>query len=337
MSLESVIAPGNDLTLTDPFIIQVLESCPQDHFAELELLAYDIIASGLFSSFSIPIGLTGYNFENTAEWEHSSLTAGFSDEWHLETYRNHTQSGTYSMKCGGNGSDGYSESLHAGMTTPVIPLSGNTTITFWHWMDAETQDGSLAWDGGLVEASFNGGNFSPIQPVGGYPYTIVDNQDSPFDPGIPVFSGSPGWEQAEFDLSGYNGTVQLRFVFGSDGFVNGEGWYIDDLMITNMVDTEDEIVLPVHSELKQNHPNPFNPETSISFSVAEDNVNTEINIYNIKGQKVRTLINDILPKGHHSTLWEGKDDAGNKVGSGVYFTKMRSGKFTNLKKMILMK
>jgi len=241
------------------------------------------------------------------------------------------------MKCGGSGSQGYSASLHAGMTSPVIPLSGNTSITFWHWMDAEIQDASYAWDGGLVEASFNGGDFSPIQPVGGYPYAMVDNQDSPFDPGIPVFSGNHSWEQVEFDLSGYTGNIQLRFVFGSDGFVNGEGWYIDDLAIVNTVDSEDDIVIPVYSELRQNHPNPFNPETTISFSVSEANVNTEICIYNVKGQKVKTLIDEILDSGEHYTVWNGRNDAGNKVGSGVYFTKMNSGKFISIKKMILMK
>jgi len=336
-SLEEVIAPGEELTVSEPFIVQVAENCPQDYFADLEILVYDIVASGLFFQFSIPIGLTGYNFENAIEWEHMSLTAGFSDEWHLETYRNHTDNGSFSMKCGGAGSSDYSASLHAAMTSPVIPISGNTIIRFWHWMDAEIQNTTSAWDGGLIEASFNGGEFSPIQPVGGYPYTIVNNQDSPFDPGMPVFSGTHDWEQVELDLSGYTGSVQLRFVFGSDGFVNGEGWYIDDVTIENLVDAEEDVTIPVISQLKQNHPNPFNPVTNIGFTIAENDVDTEISIYNLKGQRVTTLIQENLPRGDYSVTWEGKDEAGRDVSSGVYFSRMRSGRFTSVKKMILMK
>ncbi len=336
-SMESEIAPGDEVTTSTPFNIFVLEECPLDYFVELEVLAYDIVASGLFTTFSIPVGLTGYNFENAVEWEHASLSNGYSDEWHLEAYRNHTDNGSFSMKCGGSGSSEYSASLHAGMTSPVIPLSGGTMIKFWHWMDAETQNASTAWDGGLVEASFNSGDFSPLQPVNGYPYTIVDNQDSPFDPGIPVFSGSHGWEEVEFDLSGYTGVVQLRFVFGTDGYVNGEGWYIDDITIENNVDTQDDIMIPVVSELKQNYPNPFNPITNICFSVADPEAATEISIYNVKGQKVVTLIDDLLPAGEYNVTWEGKNSRGNNVGSGIYFAKFRSGRFTNVKKMILMK
>jgi peptidase C25-like protein/type IX secretion system substrate protein len=336
-STDAEIAPNDELTISQPFIVSVLESCPMDYFAELEILAYDIVASGLFTTFSIPVGLTGYNFEDATEWEHESLSAGFSDEWHLETYRNHTDNGTFSMKCGGNGSAEYSASLHAALTSPTIPLSGSTIIKFWHWMNAEIQNAATAWDGGLIEASFNGGEFSPIQPVGGYPYTIVDNQDSPFDPGMPVFSGNHDWEQVELDFTGYTGNVQLRFVFGADGYVGGEGWYIDDVTIENTVASDNDIVVPVATELKQNYPNPFNPTTNIVFSVAQSDVITKISIYNVRGQKVITLVNDVLQAGEHTVVWTGKDLAGNNVTSGVYFAKLKSGKFTSLKKMILIK
>lgn len=336
-SLEDEVAPGDEITTSSPFVVSVQEDCPTDYFAEIEVLAYDIVASGLFTNFSIPVGLTGYNFENAVEWEHTSLSAGYSDEWHLETYRNHTENGSFSMKCGGNGSADYSASLHAGMTSPEIPLSGGTTIKFWHWMEAETQNATQAWDGGLVEASFNGGDFSPIQPVGGYPYTIVDNQASPFDPGMPVFSGSHNWEEVEIDLTGYTGTVQLRFVFGTDGYVSGEGWYIDDLTIENTVDSDESIVIPQVSELSSIYPNPFNPETRISFSIAEADVRTELSIFNSRGQKVVTLLHDNLPAGEHIVTWKGKDAQDRRVSSGIYFAKLRSGRFTNVKKMILMK
>ena len=87
-----------------------------------------------------------------------------------------------------------------------------------------------------------------------------------------------------------------------------------------------------------NYPNPFNPETTISFSLTtEITEDTEIVIYNVKGQKVKTLINEILPAGEHSVVWDGTDDNNRQVGSGVYFYKMKAGSLTYTKKMILLK
>lgn len=99
-------------------------------------------------------------------------------------------------------------------------------------------------------------------------------------------------------------------------------------------------------QILSNYPNPFNPaaagagrspETTISFSTTESEFNTQITIYNLKGQKIKTLINDILPVGKHSVVWNGTDEKGKKVSSGVYLYRMKSGKYNQTKKMILMK
>ena len=88
----------------------------------------------------------------------------------------------------------------------------------------------------------------------------------------------------------------------------------------------------------QNYPNPFNPTTTISFSIPKES-NIEISIYNIKGQKVKELISDIrqLPEGQHSVVWDGKDDSGKPVSSGIYLYKLKSGNFDKIKKMIILK
>jgi Secretion system C-terminal sorting domain len=86
-----------------------------------------------------------------------------------------------------------------------------------------------------------------------------------------------------------------------------------------------------------NYPNPFNPETTIKFSTLNSNVTTEIIVFNIKGQKIKTLVNDRFNAGNHSVTWSGTDDKNKDVVSGVYFYKMKSGKYTTTKKMILMK
>ncbi|MCK4653326.1 MAG: hypothetical protein KAU01_02655 [Candidatus Cloacimonetes bacterium] len=104
--------------------------------------------------------------------------------------------------------------------------------------------------------------------------------------------------------------------------------------------------------LHQNYPNPFkpsgagrNPATTISFNISRKDAkrspafdgNAELIIYNIKGQKVKTLVNEVLPSGAHSVVWNGRDSNGNRVGSGIYFYKLQSGKFEEIKKMILLK
>lgn len=112
------------------------------------------------------------------------------------------------------------------------------------------------------------------------------------------------------------------------------GEYINFLTATES-DNEPQIITPSF-QLIGNYPNPFNPETTISFEINEER-NTTLNIYNLKGQKVKTLINRELKAGSHSIGWNGTDTNGNSVASGVYLYKLQSGKYTSTKKMILMK
>ncbi len=88
--------------------------------------------------------------------------------------------------------------------------------------------------------------------------------------------------------------------------------------------------------LYQNYPNPFNPTTTISFNISKES-NVELAIYNIKGQKVKMLINNKLAKGTHQIIWNGKDKKNKHVSSGIYFYRLKTGNFTSTKKMILLK
>ncbi len=85
-----------------------------------------------------------------------------------------------------------------------------------------------------------------------------------------------------------------------------------------------------------NHPNPFNPDTNITFELKKTGFVT-LEIYNVKGQKVRTLINSELDEGAHQVLWDGTEESGKTVTSGFYFYKLKSGQYASTKKMILMK
>ena len=85
-----------------------------------------------------------------------------------------------------------------------------------------------------------------------------------------------------------------------------------------------------------NYPNPFNPITTIEYSIPQDCF-INITIYNIKGQKVKQLVNNQITLGKHSIVWKGKDDNNKPVTSGIYLYKLKTDNFEKTKKMILMK
>jgi Secretion system C-terminal sorting domain/Fibronectin type III domain len=94
--------------------------------------------------------------------------------------------------------------------------------------------------------------------------------------------------------------------------------------------------LIVITELKNNYPNPFNPTTNIAFSIDEA-THVTLEIYNVKGEKVKTLVDRELPADIHNRIWNGADANNRPVTSGVYFYKLKAGSFIETKKMILLK
>lgn len=94
--------------------------------------------------------------------------------------------------------------------------------------------------------------------------------------------------------------------------------------------------LPENYQLSQNFPNPFNPETEISYQLPEATQVTIV-IYNMRGQKIRTLADRVQPVGCYVVRWNGRDETGTAVASGVYFYMLRAGQFNDMKKMILLR
>jgi FlgD Ig-like domain len=88
--------------------------------------------------------------------------------------------------------------------------------------------------------------------------------------------------------------------------------------------------------LNQNHPNPFNPTTAITYQLPAPS-QVQLTIYNTLGQKVRTLVNDRQNAGNYSVQWDGRNDSGIAMASGVYLYQLRAGEFVQTKKLILMK
>jgi len=102
------------------------------------------------------------------------------------------------------------------------------------------------------------------------------------------------------------------------------------------VDNDDPISVPVSYKLNRNYPNPFNPSTTISFSLSKAS-NVSLVVYNIQGQKIRTLYSGMAAAGENSKVWDGKDNSGRSVASGVYFYRLSTPQGSAQKKCILLK
>ncbi|MBL7148612.1 MAG: T9SS type A sorting domain-containing protein [Candidatus Cloacimonetes bacterium] len=185
--------------------------------------------------------------------------------------------------------------------------------------------------GGIKGYTYNPTTGDPVD----YVLLKIDNQ-----PGEFTFSDSLGDFQFKLPAGIYD--IYAERVFYEDVIEYQvevfDGQFTQVFIPMNeLVGIEENTIIPLANDFNlSNYPNPFNPETTISFDLAS-NANVEISIYNIKGQKVKTLVNKILPAGEHTTIWNGKDSNNKRVGSGIYFYKLEAGGYQKVKKMLLLK
>jgi FlgD Ig-like domain/IPT/TIG domain/Matrixin len=95
--------------------------------------------------------------------------------------------------------------------------------------------------------------------------------------------------------------------------------------------------LPTVFALKKNAPNPFNPMTMIKYELPEAGRMVRLEIFNISGKRVRTLVSETQSAGFHEVVWDGKSDSGEQTASGVYFYRLQAGNFSRTEKMTLIK
>ena len=179
---------------------------------------------------------------------------------------------------------------------------------------------------------------------------------------IEMFSEA-GFDESNFELPVlnmnadyvFNGTYAKVLIYSLDGnempsgnnhilTLNG----VDDVKITSvaMSDSYGRIVdvsysakntpLPEQFDLYQNYPNPFNPDTRIEFDLPEEG-NVKLTIYNILGEKVKSIINENLPAGKHSVTWDSRNEDGTSVSSGVYLYRLETEGWQKTRKMLLVK
>ncbi|MDA3813684.1 MAG: M14 family zinc carboxypeptidase [Candidatus Cloacimonetes bacterium] len=186
-----------------------------------------------------------------------------------------------------------------------------------------------------IETTYDGklSFFRKISSEAGYDYLTF------YIDGVVIesWSGGSDWQYYNYYIEA--GDHLFRWEFSKDESVSGgedSGW-LDYISFppTGVAHASNESDL-LKVKLIGNYPNPFNPQTAIKFQLSEDML-VKLSIYNIKGQKVRTLINEEKVAGSHSIVWNGNDDDNYPVSSGVYFYRMVTGEMISSRKMLLIK
>jgi serine protease AprX len=351
--MHATITPGNGLNedslflfwrsdTLSPFFKQNLQSLGSNQYqAEIPpqsagtiLYYYFSAQDSLNNVVNLPLGAPRFKFmfyvatyfitfdfeDGLFHWE----TGGVNNSWNWTSFSSHD--GTFSLTDSPQGGYKNNTNSWAGIKE-AFDLTGAVTpqLSFWHRFQF--------WSGdtGFAEVNTDGGKGWERLSSG-----FVGTQTE--------------WAQVNLPLNSYIGhtNVKLRFHLTSDGTGTADGWYIDDIRFNfqpTAVEEEVTSSAPVQFSLHQNHPNPFNLGTSIQYSVGSVQVkasdgsfpHTTLIIYNILGQKVRTLVDEPKEPGKYEVIWDGKNDRGDEVASGIYFYQLVTENNRIARKMVLLK
>ncbi len=192
--------------------------------------------------------------------------------------------------------------------------------------------GTIGFDGdGSGHYYFNGDYIECISEI---PY-FTRAEENPYA----LQSKSPCIDFGTSDTTGLNLPDTTDFIGNvriyNDRIDIGAYEYIGDKPITPDIHY-DEVIIPLETNLYQNYPNPFNPTTTIRFDLNKAEY-IKIQVYNIKGQLVKTLVNKNLEAGIHSIVWEGDSEDNSPVPSGIYYYKMQTEEYEKINRLILLK
>jgi hypothetical protein len=187
----------------------------------------------------------------------------------------------------------------------------------------------------------NGGQFQRINTTNN-DYIFAFIREKTDDKIFAVFNLTPGFSGAVLLDNLYCGTYTDAFTNDTVSFEQGtsvtlSGWEYHIYKQTNSgADTGRNFTRPGKFDLDQNHPNPFNSATIISYQLQKTS-HVVLKIYNALGQEVRTLINGNQGPGVKTAIWDGKDSYGTDMGSGIYIYKLNAGKHHKTRRMLLLR
>jgi flagellar hook assembly protein FlgD len=273
------------------------------------------------------------------EGQHVLIVAVSSEEDDADVY-------TESTLCGDNGS--YELVLDQPGNYYVLAITSGTIPEFYNdsydWSEADLVSVTAA---GVSELNFDltMPQSEGIENVAG---TVTDiNGDVVASATVLMYNENN--IPVAFATTNQNGQYNIAFLAAEDYTLKATKMYYEAFQTTvnpgqesvvdpviNPTTTDNEIVeIPTTSAIS-NYPNPFNPETNIRFAITEKS-NVNVSIYNVKGQKVKTLVNETMDAGNHSVVWKGSNNKNQSVSSGVYFMRLSTPKEVISKKINLLK
>ena len=273
-------------------------------------------------------GLLDHGFENTIVTNEAAHTGSYSLKINLPVGRPTPQDGWVAIR----------PMMFGDITTPVgstVKEGDSLQLSVWVkgtalWPDSAAKYGD--WAVGMSRTFYasndNHAGYNEISS-GNTDYTFAFPAVTQFDwtqygIGVRVPTGA---KAMQVGLHAYN-----RFV----GTV-----YFDDVTVTNLGGPTTGVAvtkgdLPKSYEILQNYPNPFNPTTNIRYALPRESHVTLI-VYNILGQRIRTLVDDVRSAGRYEVTWDGRNESGFSVGTGIYLYRIEAGPYTNVQKMLLLK
>mgnify|MGYP002641196654 CR=1 FL=1 len=163
-------------------------------------------------------------------------------------------------------------------------------------------------------------------------YAYVANDDD----GLRIIDVSTPSSPQEVGFFGMGGTARVVAISGSCAYVADwdDGLYI--IQNNLIVGTDENPSLPDSFVLQQNYPNPFNPLTTISYDLPEESA-VNLTVFDIRGQEITTLLDNVKPPGNYEVQWSGNDQQGNQVSTGVYFCRFEVGSYSQTIKMVYLR
>jgi hypothetical protein len=229
-------------------------------------------------------------------------------------------------------------------TIPTIPACSTTYITTSYWFDGpppQWADVTVDPNNLIEESNENNNNAQVIF----FPYFWSYNCSVP---DVAWLSATPNSGtiasaestvvQVEINTTGLSeGDYTAFLLINCSSPIDTQLVVPVQLTVTNQSSTDtEETQAPVRFEVSQNYPNPFNPQTVIQYSISQ-NCFVEATIYNLLGQKARTLVNESQTMGQKTIVWDGRSDNGEEMPSGVYFLRVEANGLIQSRKMVLLK
>jgi carboxypeptidase T len=236
-----------------------------------------------------------------------------SGPWNITTTQFNSSPSSFTDSPGGS----YGNNANTSMTlTTAVNVSSAPIVYLSFWHRYATEPG---YDFCLVEVSSNNG--STWQQASSYNGSLTT------------------WTQVTLDITQYaaaSSQLKLRFRLTSDAGLTADGWYVDDVKLTNYCGTLTGISgnnngIPFKYALEQNYPNPFNPGTMIKYQLPKES-HVKITVFDILGKNVATLINEKKTAGFYEVQFDAS-----KYATGLYLYKIEAGDFSEVKKMMLIK